>query len=224
MFCIYKDGAVEKTFRGELRNDQGTFPAAYLRATIKDGTGPADVYFFEDRSKHGIDEHHNMGPASDNLDGNTVIRTSTPVMKNVDAIKARKSAQVTQQRSQVELGGIYWEDGADKYVVDTSEASQGRLAHATAHGNESGKPDRKWSLVTETGVGGDTWTPGRPTLLMAKFKQMAVAVGDHVDACFDAEEAHLAAIAALGTAQEAYDYDITTGWPTNPIHPDNREV
>lgn len=226
MFCVYEGDAVTKIFKGEYKSSEGRFPAAHLKATIKDGTGPANVYFFEDRSKAGVDEFHNMGSVTSDAApvDFTVIRTTTPSLKNLEALKRIQKAKVSQRRKSVSEDAIYWVDGSDTYVVDASDSSQDKLTRATVHGDEGGAANRKWSVVQETGVGGDTWTPARISLTMAKFKQMAVAVGDHVDACYDAEDTHHVAIDALSGQQAVADYDITTEFPATPIHPDNREA
>ena len=117
------------------------------------------------------------------------------------------------------LNGIYWVDDSTTYVIDTSISSQSRLAHASIHGNETNITERKWSMTKEIETAeGIKWISERLTLPMSKFKQMVVAVVDHIDTCYDVEETHLAAIAALTTAQEVFDYDITPNWPSNPVH------
>ena len=45
---------------------------------------------------------------------------------------------------------------------------------------------------------------------------IAAAIALHVQACFSAERAHHEAINAASDA-ELYDYDITTGWPSNEV-------
>jgi len=229
MFCVYKDGAVQQTMQGNgwFETEDGTKqPPTIYKLWSPAELATLDIYRFEDLSKKGYDREYQsaINPVdAAPLDG-VVVRTTTPVYKAIEILKRRKKYSATQQRRRVSVSQIYWVDGAVKYVVDVSDKSQDRLVRAAVHGNESGNPSRKWSLVEETGTGGDTWTPTRPTFTMAKFKSMAVAVGDHVDACFEAEVVHHAAIDALTDQQDVADYDVATEFPVTPVHPDNREV
>ncbi|MDP6586000.1 MAG: DUF4376 domain-containing protein [Anaerolineales bacterium] len=221
MFCIYKNGSVERLFHGELKNETGTYPAAYLKSINKDDKAKLDVYLFTDHSKHGLTPYHTMGESIDAPPNETgeVIRTATPILKSLEVVKRYKNTLVTSYRQKTILNGIYWVDDSTTYVIDTSISSQSRLAHASIHGNETNITERKWSMTKEIETAeGIKWISERLTLPMSKFKQMVVAVVDHIDTCYDVEETHLAAIAALTTAQEVVDYDITPNWPSNPVH------
>lgn len=200
IFCHFTSGTVNQIIRGQYTSPAGVqYPNGWLRQVYKDSpqtlTG-MDLYPFEDQSKSRIGPYQNMGPTSDDLSAGVVTRTNTPVNKNLTRVKSLKSSEVTTRRKQVETGGAYWDSGSGVYVVNTAMSSQERMAHATVHGNESGNIQRKWSLVLES-TDTLTWTDSRPLLQMVDFKQMAVSVGDHVDACFDAEEVDHWLIAAL---------------------------
>jgi hypothetical protein len=51
------------------------------------------------------------------------------------------------------------------------------------------------------------------TLSAAEFQALAVAVGNHVDACYQAHATLEAAIDALTDGQAVIDHDVTIGWP-----------
>jgi len=90
MFCVYKNGSVERVFRGEFKDDTGTYPAAHLRAIGADGRAELNVYLFTDQSKSGYDNaFYVMGEIADAApdENGDVIRTSTPIERNVNAVK-----------------------------------------------------------------------------------------------------------------------------------------
>jgi len=152
---------------------------------------------------------------SDAYANGTVTTTHTTQLKDVELLKTRKISEIESYRKHKENGSTVWspDDGVTDYVVDTSEGSQIKVTGAIIHINENGGTQRKWSMLDTNG------DKVRPVLTKQKFKAMAIHVGDHVDAAYEAEEAHVAALANL-TAQQVLDYDHTvdiTGseWPVN---------
>jgi|TARA_R110002110_G_scaffold95965_1_gene247678 hypothetical protein len=228
MFCIYKNGAVQKTMRGNgwfITEDGTKQPPTIYKLWSADELATLDIYRFEDRSKKGYDRNYQnpTNPVDAAPKDGVVIRTTTPVYKNIAILKVRKKFEATKERKNVSVDMIYWADGSNKYVIDISNNSQDKFVRATVHGNESGISSRKWTLIAETGTDGDTWTSARPTFTLDKFKAIGIAIGDHVDACHEAEITHHAAIDALSDQKAVADYDVTTVFPVTPIHPDNRE-
>jgi len=113
MFCVYKNGSVERVFRGEFKDDTGTYPAAHLRAIGVDGRAELNVYLFTDQSKSGYDNaFYVMGEISDAApdENGDVIRTSTPIERNVNAVKAMIKSKITQMRSSVAHDGVVYMD------------------------------------------------------------------------------------------------------------------
>jgi hypothetical protein len=226
MFCVYKNGAVKTLMRGNkwfIMDDGTRQPPTIYKLWNAAELSNLSIYKFTDLSKSGYDTRYQIGidPVdAAPLDG-VVVRTTTPVYKDLSVLKTIKKEEASAERKRVSLDKIYWVNGGDKYVVDVSSSSQDWLVRATVHGNESGRPSQKWSLIAETGT---TWTKTRPTFTMPQFKAMVLAVGDHVDACYDAEEAHHTAIDALTVQQDVAEYDVSTLFPVTPVHPDERGV
>src|SRR5690606_28166769 len=52
-------------------------------------------------------------------------------------------------------------------------------------------------------------------ITIAQVRGIAGAIGQFVQACYSAERAHHEAIAALETAEQIAQYDVTAGWPPN---------
>lgn len=146
-----------------------------------------------------------------------VTRTHTTTLAKADVLKRRKLDKLKAYRKQKETGGAIWspDAGVTLYAISTDDESQRKTVGAKVHMDSTGKPDRKWTVVDSNG------DKVRITVTKQEFKALGEAVGDHVDATYDAEEAHLAAINALTTSQEVYDYDFTqdivdSEWPVNP--------
>jgi len=211
MFCIYQNGEVKRTFRGELKNDQGTFPAAHLRAIGADGREALDCYLFTDRSKQGFDEFHNMGPISDAAPVNgEVVRTCTPVEKNVDAVKEKMKAHITAMRHNVARNGIIF--SAKNFQTDAATVdSINLIATALIDGDTFPGGTIPWDTM-------DTPQAPRETFeaTEVQFKALRNAVSAHFVNCTKQTRVHLDAVDALSTFADLVAYDYSTGWPANP--------
>lgn len=229
MFCKWKNNSVvEPVYRGNTYfiAEDGTqhSKAFWGRHTSDDERAAHDIYRYTEIKPPA---NYNGSNPVYTKDGYMVTKTYTHVLHDVAALKPRKISEVNKKRKQVETGGVYVERGGKVYVLDTAISSQNRVSSAVMHLNEGTATDRKWSFYQETGGPTDpnaTWEGKRVSLSKAIFKSIGVEMGDHVDACFDAEDVHIAAITALSTSQEVMDYDVNANWPVNPVHPDNREV
>jgi hypothetical protein len=156
------------------------------------------------------DRFHVMSGTAFANDGWSITATYTQTLKPLAELKALRLADLSAYKKASELGGMTWVDGADTYIVDTGESSQFKATGAMVHMNEAGKPDRKWTMLDTNG------DKVRPTLTKARFRALAIAIADHVDAAYATQETHEAAIGVLTDQQAVVDYDITTGWPANP--------
>ncbi len=105
MFCTFINSTV-KTFRGEYKDANGTYPAAWIRAALKANSAPSNVYYYEDQSNSFDKTLFVKGATVDNLVGNTVVRTTTPVEKSADAMKDQVTAKIESMRGTVAHAGV----------------------------------------------------------------------------------------------------------------------
>lgn len=119
----------------------------------------------------------------------------------LEEVKAVRLAQLAAYRYARESAGVEW-SGA---LIDTDPAARGNLA-----GKVLGLQFRPFGP-------GETckWKARNAWLDLdaAGLVAMGAAVADHVQACFDAEAQHQAAIAALDDIAAVEGYDFTGGWP-----------
>jgi len=208
MFCVYKNGSVERIFRGEFKNDTGTYPAAHLRAIGVDGRAELDIYLFTDQSKRGYDkDFYVMGEIADAApdENGDVIRTSTPVERNVNAVKAMIKGKITKMRSSVAHEGVVYMDKnflTDRQTVDSINLIAIELA------DDAEVP---WDTMD---------TKKAPTEVFAmtgvQFRGLRDAIAVHFLAATVATRGHVDAVDALSSFSDLVSYDYTTSWPTNP--------
>ncbi len=211
MFCTYDNGVV-RTFRGEYKDSTGTYPAAWLRKAIKDGRAPANVYFFTDNSRSGVDEFHAQGANVDNApDANgEVIRTTTPVEKSVDVVKSLVKTKIGRARTNIAHSGIIF--SSKNFATDsTTVESINLIATALLDGETSPGGTLPWDTL-------ETPTSPKETFnaTETQFKAFRNAVAKHFVLCTKAARTHLDAVDALTTFSEVTSYDYSTGWPANP--------
>jgi hypothetical protein len=208
MFCVYKNGSVESVFHGEFKDDTGTYPAAHLRAIGVDGRAELDVYLFTDQSKSGYDNNfYVMGEIADAApdENGEVIRTSTPVERNVDVVKAVIKDKITQMRSSVAHDGVVYMDKnfvTDRQTVDSINLIAIELA------DDAEVP---WDTM-------DTIKAPTEVFVMTgvQFRGLRDAIAVHYLAATVATRGHVDAVDALSSFSDLVSYDYTTSWPTNP--------
>ena len=208
MFCVYKNGSVERVFRGEFKDDTGTYPAAHLRAIGVDGRAGLDIYYFTDQSKSGYDkDFYVMGEIADAApdENGDVIRTSTPVERNVNVVKAMIKSKITQMRSSVAHDGVVYMD--KNFVTERQTVDSINLIAI--------------ELADDAEVPWDTMdTIQAPTEVFAmtgvQFRGLRDAIAVHYLAATVATRGHIDAVDALSSFSDLVSYDYTTSWPTNP--------
>jgi len=208
MFCVYKNGSVESVFRGEFKDDTGTYPAAHLRAIGVDGRAELNVYLFTDQSKSGYDkDFYVMGEITDAApdENGEVIRTSTPVERNVDVVKAKIKSKITAMRSSVAHDGVVYMD--KNFVTERQTVDSINLIAI--------------ELADDAEVPWDTMdTIKAPTEVFAmtgvQFRGLRDAIAVHYLAATVATRGHIDAVDALSSFSDLVSYDYTTSWPSNP--------
>jgi len=118
----------------------------------------------------------------------------------VDDVRANLRRAVTDMRWQRETGGITLPGGVR---VGTAIDDQNRITSVIANALLAG-------VETVDFKASSGWV----TLTVAQVQTIAAAIALHVQACFSAERAHHAAIAAA-SADDLQAYDIAAGWPSS---------
>jgi hypothetical protein len=118
--------------------------------------------------------------------------------KPLAEVKAARVAALAAYRYTKEIGGVT----VAGIVVATDDRSKMLIAGAYAAAKNNVREEFKFK-------GG----AGFVTLTKAQIDGVGDAVFGHVQDCYAAEAAHVAAINACETAAEAAAYDFTTGWP-----------
>lgn len=117
-------------------------------------------------------------------------------------VQAEVLSRIAAHRWQVEVGGMVMTDGT---VVATDRDTQAKLITARIVAKEDAAYTAQWKLPG-----------GFVTLDATQIIAIADAVRAHVQAAFDAEAMHTAAVNALTEVADVAAYDYTTGWPANP--------
>jgi hypothetical protein len=142
---------------------------------------------------------------SDDLVDGEVVRSHATQLRDVDRLKVLKRDELRRHRDQVIHGGIEWspDAGVTVHVLQTDEQSLNRIANTQLFVDKAGRVSQGWRMRNDQ----------VKTLSAAEFHALAVAVGNHVDACYQAQATHEATIDVLTDGQVVIDYDITAGWP-----------
>lgn len=158
--------------------------------------------FREDRFDRA---RYTSGGSSDSLVEGEVVRSHAVEPRAIDGLKSLRRGELRALRDQTVHAGIEWspDGGATVHVVQTDERSLNRVANTLLLLDKTGRATQGWRMRNDR----------VETVAAADFLDMAIAVGDHVDACYQAQASHEVAIDALSDAQAVIDYDITTGWP-----------
>ncbi|AVT13507.1 MULTISPECIES: DUF4376 domain-containing protein [Paracidovorax] len=113
--------------------------------------------------------------------------------------QARLNAAVTARRWDVETSGITLPGGLR---IETARADQDAITRVLVNAEAAGITEVRFKAAS-----------GWVELSLEQLRQIANAVALHVQACYDAEHAHHAAIHGLTTLAQALAYDIHGGWP-----------
>jgi hypothetical protein len=132
------------------------------------------------------------------------VRVPAPVAeKTIDEALSEKIKAVAAKRYAVETGGITI-NGAE---IDTDRDSQALLTGAWCYAQQSPGKRVNWK-------GKNGWA----NLGKNEISAIAEAVGDHIQACFTKERAHVEALQQIAsgvgaTVAHIEAYDIDAGWP-----------
>lgn len=142
----------------------------------------------------------------------TRTHTTVPDPNYLDRRKTEVKRNIKGQRDYVRDAGIEHTIDTVTYVVQTDGDSRRELIGAIVGLNERGNPNatQKWRMLSNAVV----------DIAMSDFKAMALAVRDHVDACYTHQAVLEAAVNAAVNLTELEAIDITTGWPSHYIAPE----
>jgi hypothetical protein len=120
-------------------------------------------------------------------------------MPSLDELKAKLLKLATAKRWEVETGGMTLPDGTE---VQTGSDDQARITAVLVSAGLAGVEAVNFKSAS-----------GWVSLTIDQVRAIAGAIGQHVQACFDAERAHHEAIAAITSIEQAGAYDVAAGWP-----------
>ena len=213
MFCVYKDGAVVKTMRGNqwfITDTGDKQPPTIFKLWSREELATLDIYHFTDNSKKsGYDnDFYVMGATVDsvpNQSNGEVIRTSIPVERNVDAVRAVIKGKITKMRSTVAHDGVVYMD--KNFTTDRQTVESINLI-AVELSDDAEVP---WDTMDTEKVPTEVFT-----MTGAEFKGLRDAIAAHYLACTVQTRVHIDAVDAKRTFNTVTSYDYTTGWPVNP--------
>lgn len=150
-------------------------------------------------------EYQRAGSVSYDNDGYTITATRTVVDQPLDQIKDRVKRKVKTIRDGIINGGIEFQaaSGDPVYTVQTDADSRRELTGAVVAANEDNLTVQAWRMADNEVVVMD----------IADFKAMALAVRNHVNACYERQAALEADIDAAESAEAVTFIDLNTGWP-----------
>ena len=211
MFCVYKNGAVVKTMRGDkwfITDTGDKQPPTIFKLWSRGELAALNIYYFTDQSKSSYDnDFYVMGPTVDsvpNLNGE-VIRTSIPVERNVDVVKRVIKDKITRMRSSVAHDGVVYMD--KNFTTDRQTVESINLI-AVELSDDAEVP---WDTMDTEKVPTEVFT-----MTGAEFKGLRDAIAAHYLACTVQARVHIDAVDAKRTFNTVTSYDYTTGWPVNP--------
>ncbi len=149
---------------------------------------------------HGEKPDERIYAATEQRNGASITYQST---LRTDLL-ARKLEALASHRWQIECGGI--EVGGE--VIPTDDRAKLLIHGKYTRAKENPALTFKWKAA-----GGFTMIDSATIIAIGD------AVEAHVQSCFDNEEVHATAIAALAAAEDwvaLVEYDISTGWPAVP--------
>ena len=211
MFCVYKNGAVVKTIRGNqwfITDTGDKQPPTIFKLWSREELATLDIYRFTDQSKSGYDkDFYVMGDIVDASpdENGEVIRTSTPVERNVDTVKRVIKSKITTMRSSVAHDGVVYMD--KNFVTDRQTVESINLI-AVELEDDAEVP---WDTMDTEKVPTEVFT-----MTGAEFKGLRDAIAAHYLASTVQARVHIDAVDAKRTFNTVTSYDYTTDWPINP--------
>lgn len=136
------------------------------------------------------------------IEEDRVVVTYEVVDIPTEELRQSKLQEATDTRWQVMTGGMTLPNGVE---VGTTIDDQNRITSVLGNYEHAGLNDE--SIISFKAASGFV------KITIAQLKEIAGAIGQHVQACYDAEEAHFVAIEALETREEIAAYDVGVGWP-----------
>lgn len=136
------------------------------------------------------------------IESKRVVVTYDVVDIDIEELRQTKIQEATDMRWQVMTGGMTLPNGVQ---VGTDIDDQNRITSVVANAELAGLTDA--DEVDFKAASG--WV----RISIAEVKQIAGAIGQHVQACYSAERAHHEAIEAIETREEVAAYDVGVGWP-----------
>lgn len=164
-----------------------------------------------DRSTQNLSVAHaavNVPAHPTSVPDSAVWRTTYSVSdKPLASVKLEWRRRVKVHREFVANAGISWNDGSDDHFVQTDQYSQMVVTGAVLRHDKRGNP----SATQSWRMGDNTFAE----LTKAQLEDMAIAVGDHVDACYARQAVLEAAIEAAPDVATVKAIDVTAGWPSH---------
>ncbi len=141
----------------------------------------------------------------DAIQGDEVVRTHTTALANLDRLKDRRRGEIIALRDAVMAGGLDF--GGAAFDTDPGTVATVNLIATALLDGETLPPGFTWRDRDGVAV----------AVTDANFKAFRNALARQFALTHKNADEHLPAVAALADAQAAADYDVTTGWPANPV-------
>jgi len=205
MFCIYRNEAVQKVFRNELKIDSGTYPSAWLK--VRESRETLDVYMFQDNSRYGIDDFHTAGAVTDAAPDNdgVVLRTTAKVAKSVDIAKKVIINRIKNMRTSVARAGVIYD--SKNFSTDATAVENINLLESKGFDDDT----IAWETMHTPKVASEVYTADE-----AKFSALRTVIATHFKSCTNNAQAHITAVNNLTDFDDVVAYDFTGNWPNNP--------
>lgn len=175
------------------------YPGNWLNSASPEEKSMLSIYPVDEQRESFDPDFYYAGAELINFDQQTGVVTCTvgKMLKPIEMLKATQLGKLAALRYAKETGGLNV-GGAN---VRTDRESQGLINGAYAL--VQAQPNKVISWKTDAGF---------VQLDAAQVSAIAVAVGDHVQNCFETEAAHAAAIQALTDPAAVVAYNMSAGW------------
>jgi len=153
-------------------------------------------------------EYECAGSISYNADGDTITGARSVIDLPLDQAQSIAKQKVKAKRDAVMNGDVEFQaaSGDPVYVVQTDGDSRRELTGAVVAANEDSLTVQGWRMADNEMVVMD----------IADFKAMALAVRNHVNACYERQASLEAEIDNAVDVDAIRTIDIEAGWPANP--------
>ena len=187
---LLRNGIVFNVDQSFVAEDGTQYPAGFFRNATAEQRTAVGITEVADTVQ---DKNENFWFVSLEADG-----TFNAIPKPISDAKDYVKSQVAARRFGAEIQGVTLNGTS----IATDRDSQSMIGNAYA--------SLKNGLIASVNFKSQS---GFVSLDLASFEPVARAVAEHIQACFTAEQVHVAAIDALTTHAEVEAYDISTGWP-----------